>query len=309
MHAHQMFSQKLCRLIGIARAQTLQNRAAAFAKVVHRRRLAHIDQPRQQACDAVREEAKHLVAGCGRQKIVEVRDVSGVAAPLAARNCGFQTLDVLLDGVEIFFLSALAGEPDHQFGDENACLGEIAHRDAAEVDHVFHGLGEWRAFLEQEGTALGTLAQGDQSGYFERAQRFTYRRAADAELSGEIALRRQLVSGPDLALGKLVPDLIADLLEQPRAAHDVEADRRLHVHRHFHDPLDPAIRPLQANGLTILLSIHSACDYPPSPQSGRHRWVSRRRSLWSTTAARMESSAWRGAPSFRTKSSSATSRC
>ena len=65
-----------------------------------------------------------------------------------------------------------------------------------------------------EGAALDALLQPQHAGHLQAAQRLAQHVAADAELLGEIALRRQLVAGLEHAERQLLADALADFLER-----------------------------------------------------------------------------------------------
>ena len=143
---------------------------------------------------------------------------------MAPRHRRLDPIDIALDCREVRFGAALAGEAHDHLGQQNARLGEIAHRNPAEVEHALERLRHRRAGLEHESSALRAVAQLDQARDLERPQRLTHRRTADAELFCQVALGRQLFAGTDFAKRKLPTNLFANLLEQARAPNGSKAD-------------------------------------------------------------------------------------
>src|SRR5690606_11337493 len=81
-----------------------------------------------------------------------------------------------------------------------------------------------RAAGQHEGAARGAEPQLEQAAEFERAQRLAHGVAADPEHLREVAFRRQLVAGTQLALGdaatQLVRHFLVDALRADRLGTD-----------------------------------------------------------------------------------------
>src|SRR5260370_34786216 len=90
-----------------------------------------------------------------------------------------------------------------------------------------------------ESAALDALPELDDAGDFEAAQSLAQGAAADAELHGKVALRRELVARPQGADRELVADPLADLLEGAPAPDRLEYQGLLHLGRRGGQPRPP----------------------------------------------------------------------
>ena len=180
----------------------------------------------------VDQDRQDFVARGQRQQPIEFHGVAqAFVVPPQTRHF-FRRVDVAADRLDVGLGGPVAGEPHDAGLDQQARFGQVVERDGAEMDKVLDDARHaGRIAGADEGTALDALPELDDAGDFEAAQGLAQSAAADAELHGKLALRRELVARPQGADRELVTDALADLLEGAPAPDRLECQGLLDLGR------------------------------------------------------------------------------
>src|SRR5438552_4612999 len=221
LHLFDVRGHDHARLAGLARADGLQDApvggvhlGAVGARHLHLRH-DHLGLQRHQR---VRDHGVHRIAGGVRQQAVELE----VEAPRVAggRGLGVALLDGRQQVLEVGVGRPLRGQEGHLGLDEPARLDELCARDAAQAEErgeVAHERAVVR--FAHEVAARRALAHLDEAAQLERAQRLADGDAARLEITGELALGRQLLTLPQPSLVDRAFDVSHDLLVHTRRPH------------------------------------------------------------------------------------------